>query len=105
MTTIIVLFVIDRILAATCPLTSKVGAFLGVFNMIATIVLIVLSFFFAPQWWYGLVFAALYLLIPMLTPRIDAGGLGTFGRLYSSIGSHLSPIITVIMYLLLFGVL
>lgn len=105
MATIIVLFIIDRILAATCPLTSKVGAIIGMFEVIATIVFIVLSFFFSPQWWYGLVFAAIYLLTPMIIPRIDANNLGAAGKLYSVIGSHVTPIITIAMFLLLFGVL
>jgi len=96
----IYLFVIERVLASTCPFTIKVvGQILGFVSMVATIAFVVLVFFFAPQWWYGLIALAIYLLTPSLTPRVDPNNTSAALWWYSMVGSLLNPILVVLMYI------
>jgi len=100
----IYLFIIERVLASTCPFTIKVvGQILGLVSMIATIVFVLLTFFFAPKWWYGLIACAIYFITPMLTPRIDPTSKSVSLWWYSMIGSFLNPVLIVLMYFSLFS--
>ena len=99
------LFVAYRIISSTTPLTSKVGALLGMVNMVAVPVFCVLCFVCVSAWWYGLIALGIYLLVPMLVPRIDPDETGSIFRAYSMIFSHVSTILVVFMYLSLFGIM
>ena len=99
------LYVAERFLAASCPLTSKVGAVLGVFSLAATFVFVVLVFFLSEHWWYGLLLLAVALAAPFLVPRINPYDCGCFARLYFGVFSHFVPVLVVLMYLSFFGVL
>lgn len=106
METWIYLFIANRILAATCPYTIKgIGQILGLVSIIACIVFIVLTFFFSKAWWYGFVACAIYFVTPMLAPKVNPYSTSTALIAYSNIGSIIAPILIVLMYLNLFGVL
>lgn len=96
------LFVAERFIASTCPRTSKLGSILNMLSMAAILVFIVLSFFFAEQWYYGLILGAIYLLVPFFTPRVDANNMSGGGIVWSMIGSHLVPFITIAIYICFF---
>lgn len=102
METWLVLFVINRVLASLCPFTTKIGAVVSSLTFVATLVFIVLTFFFAPHWWYGLIVLAVLLVVPLLLPRIDPEGISENARIISGIGSTVNNIIVVLMYLALF---
>lgn len=102
---LLLLFVVNRVLVGLCPFTSKFGVVLSWITILAEWVLIVLAFFFAPHWWYGLIMAGLYLVIPMLLPRINPETMSDKAKLWSGIGSHVSIAVVVLMYLMLFSVL
>ncbi len=102
---LLLLFAANRVLVGLCPFTSKLGGVLSWIAILAEWVLIVLAFFFALHWWYGLIMAGLYLVIPMLLPRINPESLSDKAKLWSGIVSHASIVIVVLMYLVLFGVL
>ena len=99
------LFVAYKFIGATCPFTSKVGGLLSLVAMIASYIFIVLAFFFAPHWWHGLLLVAVMFFIPLLTPRINPDDCGVTFRVVSGIISHLAPILVLLMYLSLFGIL
>ena len=106
METWIYLFIVKQILAATCPYTIKgIGQFLGLVSMVATIVFVVLTFFFAKEWWYGLIACAIYFLIPMFLPKVNPYSTNKAFILYSNIGSLAGIIIIVLMYLSLFSII
>lgn len=94
-----------RIIALTTPFTSKIGALLGMVTTIAVPIFCVLCFFFATKWWYGLVALGIYLFGTLFTPRINPDDMGKAARIYSGIFSHVTPIIVILMYLSLFGVI
>lgn len=99
------LFLANRVLASLCPWTSKVGAVLSLLCLVATYVFIVLTFIYAGQWWYGLVSIGIYLLTPLILPKMDADAMSNTGRLFSGIGSIISEILVVLMYLALFKII
>lgn len=101
----IILFAVKVILSSLCPFTSKIGSIIGMVAMIATLVFIPLTFFFAPHWWYGLITLGLYFLLPLLLPRVNPMAMGTTARSLSGIGSIVSDVVVVLMYLYLFKVL
>lgn len=105
MATWIWLFIVNRVLASLCPFTSKAGAFLGWIEVVAEIVFVALTFFFADKWWYGLIALAIYFLVPVLMPRIDPNNMGTNQRILSGIGATINCVIVVLMYLSLFNVI
>lgn len=105
METWLVLFVINRVLASLCPFTTKIGTVVSSLTFVATLVFIVLTFFFAPHWWYGLIVLAVFLVVPLLLPRIDPEGMSENARIMSGIGSTVNNIIVVLMYLALFYVI
>lgn len=102
METWLVLFVINRVLASLCPFTTKIGSVISSLAFVATLVFMVLVFFFAPHWWYGLIVVGLFLLVPHLMPRINPEALSENARIISGIGSTVNNIIVVLMYLALF---
>lgn len=73
--------------------------------MIAEITFCVLCFFFAPAWWYGLIAIAIYLLAPVLVPKIDPDNLSKLYIGFSGTVSFLHPVLVALMYLSLFNVL
>jgi hypothetical protein len=102
METWLVLFVINRVLASLCPFTTKIGSVISSLAFVATLAFIVLTFFFAPHWWYGLIVLSVFLVVPLLLPRIDPEGMSENARIMSGIGSTVNNIIVVLMYLALF---
>lgn len=100
-----ILWAIKAFIAVTCPFTSKIGSALNVLAIIADVVFVVLLLFFAPHWWYALIALAITFVIMKFVPRLNPYDFGSIARLYSSIGSHISPILTVCMYLDLFHVI
>ena len=99
------LFITYKIIAGTCPFTSKIGSALNFLAMIASYIFVILVFFFAPYWWYGLILIAISLVILFGTPRINTENCNPAMYLYSGLFSHLSPILVILMYLSLFGIL
>lgn len=101
----IILFAVRVILSSLCPFTSKIGSIFSMVTMIATLIFIPLTFFFAPHWWYGLITLGLYFLLPLLLPRVNPDTMSDNGRILSGIGSIISDVVVVLMYLYLFKVL
>lgn len=101
----ILLFIVYKIIGATCPFTSKIGSLLNFLAMIAAYVFMILVFFFAPFWWYGLILIGISLILLFVIPRIDPSECGALMHLYSGLFSHLSPILVILMYLSLFGII
>lgn len=99
------LFIAYKIIGATCPFTSKIGSVLNFFAMIASYIFMILVFFFAPCWWYGLVLVAITLVTLFVIPKINPGNCGPAMYIYSGLFSHLSPILVIFMYLSLFGII
>lgn len=101
-----ILFVINKIIACTCPFTSPIGHILGFANFAARVVFIALLFIIADYWWYGLIAAAIdFIIIPLVIPKINPDDCRVGMIVYSQIFSHLSPVITVFMYLSFFNVI
>ena len=101
----IVLFVIKQVLAATCPGTFKIiGKAIGLIEIIATILFIILVFVHA-NWKLGLVAVGILFIVPVIMPRINTDNISDAFKLYSLVGSAISPILLVLMYLDLFGVI
>lgn len=105
METWIILFIINRLLSSTCPVTSPIGTLLGYVSIIAIIVFVGLTFWIAPDWWYGLVSIGIYLGVPFIVPKINSCTISNAMWVYSMIGSHANFIIVVLMYLSLFGIM
>ena len=99
------LFIFNRILAGIYPFTGKVGSVLSWLSIIATWVLMALTFFFAPHWWYGLILIGLYFIVPLLLPRINPEAMSDGAKLLSGILSYINIAIVLILYLLLFGII
>lgn len=101
------LFLAVKVLGATCPFTSPIGSILGLISMIARYVFIGMLFFLAPEWWYGLVMLAVEWFAPVVIPRINPEEMrrNGIGMLYSSIGSHIAPLIVILVYLFFFKVI
>lgn len=101
-----ILFVINKAIALTCPFTSSVGQILGYINVVARFVFIALLFFFSANWWYGIIALAIdFVIMPLIIPKFDPNGCGNGMVIYSQIFSHLAPVISVFMYLSLFNVI
>ena len=101
----LILLVINRVLASLCPFTTKIGSVISMLTFVASLVFIVLVFFFAPHWWYGLIAVAIFLVVPHLLPRINPDAMSENARILSGIGSTVNNIIVVLMYLALFHVI
>ena len=106
-----ILFIIKLILGATCPLTyKKIGRIVELVDMIATVVFVILVFFLT-NYKVGLGTIAAAILVAFFVPtpdinRIDDNRMfGYYFRIYSLIGSILSPILLILMYLDLFEVI
>ena len=70
--------------------------------MIARWVFYVLVFFFAPAWWWGLVVIAVNFFLPFFLPRVNPEQLSDMGRALSGIGSIISDILLVTVYITFF---
>lgn len=105
METWIWLLLLDRIIAGTCPFTSKIGSVLNLITAVAVPVFCLLCFFFAQQWWYGLIALGLYFLVPIFIPKIDGHNVSNAYRVYSGIFSHANILVVILMYLSLFEVI
>lgn len=99
------LFTLNRILAGICPFSSRISGILSWLSVVAVWILMALTFFFAPHWWYGLIVVGLYFVIPLLLPRINPGAMSDTTRIASGIGSDINIAIIVILYLILFEVI
>jgi len=105
METWIYLLIVKQLLTSTCPYTIiGIGQLLDIASMFATIVFIVLTFFVAPHWWYGLIACAIYLVVTMAAPRVNQYSTNVAFIIYSNIGSIVAPILLMLMYLNLFGI-
>lgn len=99
------MLIANRIIAATCPFTSKIGAIFGIVKLIAVPIFCILCFFYATYWWYGLVAWAIYIFTVLLIPKINPNEAGELFRTYSGIFSHIDILIVVLMYLSLFKII
>lgn len=100
------LYVATKVLGSTCPFTSPLGSIFALVGMLARYVFIGILFFFAPHWWYGLVMLLVDWFIPMILPRINPEDMrNNIGFIYSQIGSHVAPLLVVLVYLYFFNVL
>lgn len=99
------MLIANRIIATTCPHTSKIGAILGTVTSIAVPIFCILCFFIAPSWLYGLAALAIYLFTALLIPKINPNNTNRLFLLYSVIFSHINIIIVLLMYLSLFKVI
>lgn len=95
----------DRILAALTPFTSKIGALLNTLAVISEFVFMVLVFFFAPEWWYGLIGVGVFVLTPVIMPKINPDELSDGYVAVTGLLSFLHPVLVTLMYLSLFNVL
>ncbi len=87
-------FVASGFIAGMCPF----GGISGTLNLIARIVFMVLVFFKAEEWWYGLILIAINFLVPLLTPRVDPHAMTGGGRLISVVGNIVALALTVVSY-------
>lgn len=89
-------------------LTTTLGNLVSTLELIGTIVFFVLIPFRAPHWWYLLIAIGVYAIVFILSPFKRPNPYDQSPELTDmkdAIGSHLSPIILVLMYLYLFNVL
>ena len=94
-----ILIAIRAVIGSMCPFTSKLGSVLGVLNIIAFYVFVIIVFFVASHWWYGLIALAINFLVPLFTPRVDPNSFNNTARLVFGVLSYVSPLLTVGMYL------
>ena len=100
------LLAIKQFLSLTCPYTSNIGNVLNLLSLVGSVVFFVLVPFFAPHWWYLLIAIGIYLVAMLISPRIDPNAPHNDAfRAYSITGSFVEPVIVVLMYLSLFGVI
>ena len=99
------LFVAYKFISCTSPFTSPIGSAFGFLSLIASFVFVILTFFFAPHWWYGLYTIGAMMLVLLVTPRIDPSECTPGQRIYSMVASHFLPVLIVLAYLSLFGVI
>lgn len=102
METWMILLLISSILGSICPFTSVTGSILSWISMVAKYIFIVLTFFFCPAWWYGLIAIALSLGVTLLIPKVNPAAYGDGARVLSGIGSYLQPVLVLGMYIDLF---
>lgn len=96
------LFIVSIALGATIPKTNKFGSILSALTLVARFVFVVLMFFNAPHWWWGLVLIAEYMLVIAIVPRVNPDNQSLPFVLYSVVGSYINPIIVLFMYLSFF---
>ena len=100
------LYVVTIVLGSTCPFTSPLGSILSIIGMLARYVFVGILFFLAHHWWYGLVMLLVYFLLIALIPKINPSDMkSNIGFIYSQVGSHVAPLLVVLMYLYFFNVL
>lgn len=92
-----------KVLNSLCPYTIEgIGPIISILNMLARIVFFVLVFFFAYEWWYGLVAIVANFIVPFFLPRIDPNNLSETGQAFSVGGSAISVVMTIMSYVMLF---
>ena len=101
------LYVVTIVLGSTCPFTSPLGSILSIIGMLARYVFVGILFFLAPHWWYGLVMLLVYFLLIVLIPKINPYDIKSniVFFIYSQVGSHVAPLLVVLMYLYFFNIL
>ena len=100
-----ILFIIKMILNATCPVTfRKIGQIIELIELVATVVFVILVFFLT-NYKVGLGAIAAFVLVAFFVPTLKTDSISDGYRLYSLIGSIISPILLILMYLDLFGVI
>lgn len=97
-----ILIAIRAVINSLCPFTSKLGSVLGILDIVAFYVFVIIAFFVAPHWWHGLIALAINFIVPLFTPRVDPNSFSDMARLVSFVLSFISPLLTVGMYLDLF---
>ena len=93
----IILMLAKKVINNFCPFTSQFLAKVGYVAVIAELIFIVLCFIIGSHWWYGLVSIAIYLIVPILLPKVDSSAIGA--RTTSMIGSVICDILLIGMYL------
>lgn len=100
------LYVVTIVLGSTCPFTSPLGSILSLVGMIARYVFIGILFFLAPHWWYGLIMLLVNWFVPIILPKINPEDMrNSIGLIYSQVGSHVVPLLVVLVYLYFFKIL
>lgn len=101
-----VLMIAKKIIDGLCPFTSKFLAMLGIIFLVAEFVFIALCFFFGTEWWFGFIALAIYIIPSMLIPKVDASAFERkpIARLFSTVGSLVSKVLLIGMYLSLFKI-
>lgn len=96
------LYVASKFIGGISPYAIPViGQILGLLTMIARIVFIVVVFFVC-EWWQGLILAAInFILIPILTPKVDPTEMSGVGRGISAIISLASPVLLILAFVAL----
>ena len=93
-----------KVLNSLCPYTIEgIGPIVSILNMLARIVFLVLVFFFANEWWYGLLAIVANFIVPFFLPRIDPYNLSELGQGLSVGGSTISVVMTIMSYVMLFN--
>ena len=95
----IILMLATKVINNFCPFTSQFLAKVGYVAVIAELIFIVLCFIIGSHWWYGLVSIAIYLIVPILLPKVDPSVIGARLRTTSMIGSVICDILLIGMYL------
>ena len=100
------LLAIKQFLNLTCPYTRPIISVLSIFELTASVAFFILIPFFAPHWWYILIAICIYLVTIIITPRIDANApRAQVFHIYSFVGSIVSPVLLVLMYLSLLEII
>ena len=47
-----ILIAIRAVINSLCPFTSKLGSVLGILDIVAFYVFVIIAFFVAPHWWH-----------------------------------------------------
>ena len=99
----VLLFIVKQMLAATCPVTyRRIGQLVELISLIATIVFIVLVFSVTKDWKLGVGAIGIFVIVPLLMPKVRTDNISGWLRLYSLVGSVLDPILLAWMYFSLF---
>lgn len=94
------LFVAEKILECTCPISSNLGSLLGVAAMAGRYAFILLVLFFSGHWWWALLLIPIDILLAVIIPRPQELTPGVSA--YSMICSHFKLPLVLVMYICLF---
>ena len=71
------MYILSKAIGGLCPFTfGGLGSILIMLTMLSRYIFIVLSFIFAPAWWYGLILIGVELVMPLLLPKINPAEMG-----------------------------